>query len=88
MSLSYGYEPEPWMNSESHNRHSSRKKIKRERNKKLRRIPINKDIKSMLKRFDDGNGKNAALVQRLVYQLAMLKMSVRFRYAAQKTMAI
>jgi hypothetical protein len=52
MGLSYGYEPEPWMNSDAHNRHSSRKNIKRERNRKLRRIPIYKDIKSMLKRFD------------------------------------
>jgi len=52
MGLSYGYEPEPWMNSEAYNRHHSRKKVKKERHRKLRRIPIDQDIRPQLKRFD------------------------------------
>ena len=40
MALSYGYEREPWMNRESHNRHTSFKKMKRNRNKKIRRLPL------------------------------------------------
>lgn len=51
MALSFGEEPEPWMNTEAHNRHSSRKKAKKERNKKLRRLPISTDIKSLLKKY-------------------------------------
>jgi len=51
MGLTYGEEPEPWMNSDAHNRHCSRKKIKRERHKKLRKIPLDKDVRSMLKRY-------------------------------------
>lgn len=51
MGLSYGEEPEPWMNTESYNRHHSRKRDKKERNRKLRRIPINKDVRSLLKKW-------------------------------------
>jgi hypothetical protein len=51
MALDFGYEPEPWMNSEAHNRHSSRKTIKRFRNRKLRRIPVGEDVRSLLKKF-------------------------------------
>ena len=51
MALDFGYEPEPWMNSDAHNRHSSRKEIKRFRNRKLRRIPVGEDVRSLLKKF-------------------------------------
>lgn len=40
MALSYGEEREPWMNTEAHNRHKSFKREKRERNKKIRRLPL------------------------------------------------
>lgn len=51
MGLSYGEQPEPWMNTEAHNRHSSRKGAKKERHKKLRRVPITKDVRSLLKKW-------------------------------------
>lgn len=51
MALDYGYEPEPWMNRPAHNRHSSRKKIKKMRHKKLRRLPLSSNVNSMLKRY-------------------------------------
>ncbi len=50
MGLSWGEEPEPWMNTEAHNRHSSRKRDKRERNRKLRRLPLHVDLRSLLKK--------------------------------------
>lgn len=40
MALSYGFEREPWMNTETHNRHKSFKQMKRRRNKKIRRLPL------------------------------------------------
>lgn len=51
MGLSYDEQPEPWMNRESHNRHSSRKQAKRERHKKLRRLPLHTDVRSLLKKY-------------------------------------
>lgn len=51
MALDYGYEPEPWMNSEAHNRHSSRKKIKKMRHRKFRRLPIDANLKSLQKKY-------------------------------------
>ena len=54
MGLSWGEEPEPWMNTEAHNRHSSRKRDKKERNRKLRRLPLHVDLRSFLKKYVGG----------------------------------
>lgn len=53
MALSFGEEPEPWMNRPSYNRRSSRKRMKQERNRKLRRIgkSRNTDLRSLLKKY-------------------------------------
>ena len=54
MALSFGEEPEPWMNRPSYNRRSSRKRMKQERNRKLRRIAKasnSVELRSLLKRY-------------------------------------
>ena len=53
MALSFGEEPEPWMNRPSYNRRSSRKRMKQERNRKLRRIgkSRNADLRSLSKKY-------------------------------------
>lgn len=40
MALSYGEEREPWKNYPARNRHKSYKEDKRQRNKKIRRLPL------------------------------------------------
>lgn len=51
MALSFGEQPEPWMNSEAHNRHSSRRRQKTERNRKIRRMKLKENVKSFLKKY-------------------------------------